>query len=289
MRETNAGIGALIRKVGDAKGLDGIADKVTGWVHAATGSTPVKNVLSGSWLGHQLHPVLTDLPIGAWGAATALDLTGGEESAAAAQRLVGLGLIASAPTALAGLSDWSDTFGEDKRVGLVHGVMNATSSVLQASSWLARRRGHRGVGVVLSALALGSTLASAYLGGHLSFVRGIGVDHTAFQGGGEKWTDVAADADIAEGAMQRVVVDDVPVLLLRQDGELHALSATCTHAGGPLDEGTLDADGCVTCPWHGSRFRVHDGSVERGPASVPEPRWDVRLEEGRILVRAAQN
>lgn len=285
MHATTTGIRAVIDTIGRAKGLDAVAEKVTGWVRAATRSTPVKNALSGSWLGHQLHPVLTDLPIGAWGAATALDLTGADESAA--RRLVGLGILASAPTALSGASDWSDTVGADRRVGLVHGLSNAAASALQMLSWIARRRGHRGVGAVLGILGLGTTLASAYLGGHLSFTRGVGVNHTAFQRSRRRWVDVGADADFAEGDLVRVVADDVPVLLVRQDGEIHAIAAVCSHAGGPLEEGTLDADGCVTCPWHGSRFRVHDGTVERGPASVPQPHWGVRIDEGRILIHPA--
>lgn len=287
MSEASGVMRTLIQRIGRTKELDGPAETVDGWVKKATRTKSVKNALSGSWLGHQLHPMLADLPIGAWGAAVALDLTGGEESAAAARRLVGLGILASAPTALSGASDWSDTIGADKRVGLIHAASNATASVLQASSWLARRRGHRGAGIVLSILGLGLTLCSAYLGGHLSFVRGIGVNHTAFQGATRKWTDVAADSDIAEGSLTRVLVASVPVLLTRQYGRLHAISAVCSHAGGPLDEGTLDADGCVTCPWHGSRFLLEDGTVERGPASVPQPLWEVSVDDGRISVRAA--
>lgn len=278
---------SVLERIGQAKGLDRIADRVTALVQAVTRPRGIKNVLSGSWLGHQLHPVLTDLPIGAWCAAAVLDLTAGDEGAAAARRLVGAGLLASAPTALAGFADWSDTSGSDKRVGLIHGLSNGVVSVLQATSWFARRRGHRGVGVVLSTTAVGITLVSAYVGGHLSYVRGIGVNHTAFQPEVGEWTDVAADAEIVEGGMTRVHADGVPVLLVRQGGRLQALSAVCTHAGGPLDEGALDADGCVTCPWHGSRFRLEDGAVERGPASVPEPRWDVQVVDGRVRVRSA--
>lgn len=285
MRAIAAAAQPLIQWINHKKALDPLGDKISGWVHAVTRPKSVKNVLSGSWLGHQLHPVLTDLPIGAWGAAVALDLTGREETAA--RRLVGLGLLASAPTALAGASDWSDTYGEDKRVGIVHALANASASALQTTSWLVRRRGHHAAGAAISLVALGLTLGSAYLGGHLSFVRGIGVNRTAFQERTDSWTDVAGDAEITEGALQRVEVDGVPVLLARTGGSIRALSAVCTHAGGPLDEGALDADGCVTCPWHGSRFRLQDGTVDRGPASVPEPCWDVRVDEGRILVRAA--
>lgn len=281
------GINALIHKIGGDKRLDRIAATVSDAVGAIAKPTVVKNVLSGSWLGHQLHPVLTDLPIGAWGAATVLDLTAGEEGAKAARRLVGFGILSAVPTAMSGASDWADTVGRNKRVGLVHGLANAAGTGLQAASWFARRRGRRGVGVALSLLALSTTLASAYLGGHLSFVRGIGVNRTAFQHPTRTWTDVAADADITEGVLARVTADGVPVLLVRQGGELRAISAVCSHAGGPLDEGTLDQDGCVTCPWHGSRFRTQDGTVMRGPASVPQPQWEVRVDGGRIFVRSA--
>ncbi|HWS51348.1 MAG TPA: Rieske 2Fe-2S domain-containing protein [Microbacterium sp.] len=276
-----------IDRIGEARGLDAVAKSLTAKVKAFTRPTAIKNALSGSWLGHQLHPVLTDLPIGAFSAATALDLTGGREASGAARRLVGLGILASAPTAMAGASDWSDMNGADKRVGLVHGLANAAATVMQTTSWIARRRGHRGVGVTLSLLALGITLGSAAIGGHLSYVKGVGVNRTAFQRTVRDWRDVAADIDIVEGRLNRVVVDEVPVLLVRQNGRLRAISAVCSHAGGPLDEGTLDARGCVTCPWHGSQFVLDDGSVERGPASVPQPRWDVRVDGGRVFVRSA--
>ncbi len=285
MRMLTAEMQSLIQRIGKAKELDPAAEKLSGWVGAATRSAPVKNALSGSWLGHQVHPMLTDLPIGAWGAATVLDLAGSDE--AAARRLVGFGILASAPTAMAGASDWSVMYGPAKRVGFIHALANATASTLQMTSWFVRRRGHRGAGALLSLLGLSLTLGSAYLGGHLSFVRGTGVNHTAFQGAVRRWTDVGADADLAEGALTRVTAGDVPVLLVRRHGELHAISATCSHAGGPLDEGTLGADGCVTCPWHGSRFRLDDGAVQRGPASVPQPRWETKVEEGRILIRSA--
>ena len=287
MSDSTSMLSTVVDGIGRTKALDAPAKKLSGWVDAATHPQWIKNALSGSWLGHQLHPVLTDLPIGAWGAAVALDFTGGEKSADAARRLVGLGLIASAPAAFSGASDWSSTRGADKRVGFAHALMNAAASTLQAGSWLARRGGHRRTGVALSALGLGLTLSSAYLGGHLSFVRGIGVNHTAFQRQTSSWTDVAADSEILDGTLARVLADGVPVLLTRQRGELHAISAVCTHAGGPLDEGTLDADGCITCPWHGSRFHIEDGAVEHGPASVSQPLWAVSVQDGRILLRSA--
>ena len=229
--------------------------------------------------------MLTDVPIGFWSATMLLDVTAGERGARSARRMVGLGVLGAIPTAIAGASDWADTHGPTKRVGLVHALLNDVALTLQIVSWLSRRGGNRGRGVGLSLAASGLMVVSAYLGGHLSLVRGVGINHTAFQGSEAKWTDVAAETDVTEAKPLRVTVGGVPVMLVKQDGVVRALSATCTHAGGPLDEGTL-VDGCVQCPWHGSEFRLDDGTVERGPASVPEPVWDVRIAGGRVSVRS---
>ena len=115
----------------------------------------------------------------------------------------------------------------------------------------------------------------------------MGVTHAGFDldQSVEKWTDVAAEADLGEGQPMAVQANDVPVMLLRQGGRLHALANLCTHAGGPLNEGEVK-DGAVTCPWHGSRFTLEDGCVLRGPASIPQPRFEARVREGRVEVRA---
>ncbi|MFJ5520741.1 Rieske 2Fe-2S domain-containing protein [Streptomyces griseoluteus] len=277
----------VIQDIEDRAALDALTGPAAKLVNKVTQPTAVKNALSGTWLGHALHPVLTDVPIGAWSMATVLDLTTGERGAVAARRLVGLGLLAAVPTAASGASDWADTFGGPQRVGLVHGMLNGAATVLQAASWVARLTGRRRAGVVLSGVGLGLTGASAYLGGHLSYVNGVGVNHTAFEEPTGKWTDVAALTALEEDKPLRVDADGVPVVLVRHGGTVSALSATCTHAGGPLDEGEVDADGCLHCPWHGSAFRLSDGEVTRGPATVPQPDWDVKISQERVLVRAA--
>ncbi|MFD6025145.1 Rieske 2Fe-2S domain-containing protein [Streptomyces griseoluteus] len=277
----------VIQDIEDRAALDALTGPAAKLVNKVTQPTAVKNALSGTWLGHALHPVLTDVPIGAWSMATVLDLTTGERGAVAARRLVGLGLLAAVPTAASGASDWADTFGGPQRVGLVHGMLNGAATVLQAASWVARLTGRRRAGVVLSGVGLGLTGASAYLGGHLSYVNGVGVNHTAFEEPTGKWTDVAALTALEEDKPLRVDADGVPVVLVRHGGTVSALSATCTHAGGPLDEGKVDADGCLHCPWHGSAFRLSDGEVTRGPATVPQPDWDVKISQERVLVRAA--
>lgn len=275
----------LTSAIEEASALDAVADPLSGLVLKVTKRKTIKNLLSGTWLGHTLHPMLTDVPIGFWSAAMLLDVTAGERGARAARRMVGLGVLGAIPTAIAGASDWADTHGPTKRVGLVHALLNDVALTLQIVSWLSRRGGNRGRGVGLSLAASGLMVVSAYLGGHLSLVRGVGINHTAFQGSEAEWTDVAAESEVTEAKPLRATAGGVPVMLVKQDGVVRALSATCTHAGGPLDEGTL-VDGCVKCPWHGSEFRLDDGTVERGPASVPEPVWDVRVAGGRVSVRS---
>jgi nitrite reductase/ring-hydroxylating ferredoxin subunit len=182
----------------------------------------VRNVLSGTNLGHPLHPALTDLPIGAWGMATLLD-RGGPRCEPGADLLVGAGF-----------------------------------SVL---------------------------VAGAYLGGHLSFARAVNVNRTAVEDRPRDWTPVLSEAELGEGQHRRVNADGAPVLVARVDGQVWALANTCSHAGGPLDEGTV-RDGCVVCPWHGSTFRLADGEIVRGPASAPQPSYETRVRDGKIELRA---
>jgi nitrite reductase/ring-hydroxylating ferredoxin subunit/uncharacterized membrane protein len=266
--------------------LDGLAKPVGKLVRDTVPAGPAKDLLSGVPLGHALHPILTDVPVGAWTSALLLDWTGGRD-AGAADRLIALGLLASVPTVATGLTEWADSEVGDagvRRVGLVHAAANAGATLLFGASLLARRRGARGAGKLL-ALGGGALLAvGGQLGGHLTFAQGVGVDQTTFEAPPEDWTPVLRDAELPDGEARYAEVGGVGVLVARVDGELHALSNRCTHRGGPLDEGELD-DGCVTCPWHGSRFRFRDGSVERGPAAYPQPVWEVRSTDGVVEVK----
>lgn len=275
----------LIKYIEDDAKLDRIGEPTAGAVGKLTRATPIKNALSGTWLGHSLHPILSDLPIGAWGSALFVDLTAGERGADAARKLVGAGILAVAPTAASGASDWSESYGPEQRVGLVHAVTNSAGTLLQVASWIARKRGKRGAGIALSALGFGVTSAASYLGGHLTLVRGVGVNHTAFEHPEEKWIEVAVKANLDEKKPYRVDAGGVPVMLVEHLGTVYALSAECTHAGGPLDEGELVGADCIRCPWHASEFRLTDGSVVRGPASVAQPAWDVKVENDKISVR----
>lgn len=275
----------LVKGIENNESLDGVSAPLSDFVARYTSGDAVKHLLSGGWLGHQLHPMLTDVPLGLWASASALDVLGGRRDKRAARKLVALGVLASLPTAASGAADWTDTYGPEKRVGVVHALGNAAAAALQVASWSARRRGRHGMGALLSATGLASAMGAGYLGGHLSFKLGVGVSHVAFEFPTSDWTDVAAEADLESGRPVRVDADGVSVMVVKDEGTIRALSATCVHAGGPLDEGEID-DGCVVCPWHQSRFRLSDGAVLRGPAAVAQPAWETRVRDGRVEVRA---
>ena len=278
---------AAAERLGRVEAIDPAAKTLGKAVRDAVPRGAVKDALSGTWLGHALHPLLTDAVIGPWTSALILDAVGGDESERAADLLIGVGIAASLPTAVTGAHDWADTEVADpsaRRVGAVHGALNTTALALFGASLAARRGGMRGRGKLLAA-AGGAVLAvSGHLGGHLSYSQGVGVEQTAFDPGPEDWTPTIASADLAEGASACARAGGVPVLLVRTAGAVHALHDRCSHRGGPLHEGEV-ADGCVTCPLHGSRFRLSDGAVERGPATGPQPPFDVRERDGRLEVR----
>jgi nitrite reductase/ring-hydroxylating ferredoxin subunit/uncharacterized membrane protein len=279
-------IEALVGRISRNRRLDIVGQALGGTVGKFVKSGPVKDLLSGTWLGHALHPLLTDLPIGSFTSAMALDLLGGEEAAGGAQTLIGLGILSTLPTALSGLSDLSDVYEErDRAVGAAHALGNTAALACYGLSYLARRRGRRGLGMFWS-FAGGAAMGwSAYLGGHLSLRRGIGVNHTAFEEPIADWTAVLDDKELQEGEAKNVSAGSNQVVLYRFAGEICALSDVCNHAGGPLHEGDIDGLG-VTCPWHASRFDLTDGSVLRGPATAPQPSYETRVQDGKIEVRS---
>jgi nitrite reductase/ring-hydroxylating ferredoxin subunit/uncharacterized membrane protein len=277
----------LAGKIEQAKEMDPAVDVVSRAVNAVLPRGRVKDVLHGTWLGHQLHPMLIAGPIGLWSSAILLDLTAGRAARDAAQRLVGAGVLAVLPTAASGLADWSElgVAKRPKRVGLVHAGANTVTALLFAASWLARRRGDHRRGCALALVGAGALSAGGYLGGHLSYAQGVGVNRNADEPKKPRdWTDAAALADLAEGRVQHVEVEGQSIALVRSEGDLFAVGATCGHWGGPLQDGEL-VDGCLECPWHGSRFRLADGSVARGPATTAQLSYDVRTVGDRVQVR----
>lgn len=283
-----AAVHGFLNRIEQAGVLDGPAEKVATLVRGAVPAGPAKDLLSGTWLGHALHPVLTDVPVGTWTSATLLDLIGGRGAQPAVEKLLAVGILAALPTAASGMTDWADsTVGDpaSRRVGSVHAVANSAALALYTASLVARRRGRKHGGVMLALAGGGALGLGGLLGGHLSYARGLGVDQTVFETRPSSWTPAASDGALAEGAAQAVEVDGVEIMITRQGGEVFALADRCCHRGGPLHEGSF-ADGCVTCPWHQSRFRLSDGAIVQGPATYPQPSYDVRVSEGRIEVRS---
>jgi nitrite reductase/ring-hydroxylating ferredoxin subunit/uncharacterized membrane protein len=278
----------LAERLAAVEALDGPAEAIASKVRDLIPGGPVKDALSGTWLGHALHPLLQLLPLGTFTSAVILDLIGGKDGEASADKLIGTGLLAVVPTAVSGWSDYADTTVADdsvRRIGIVHAAANVAGAALFAGSLAARGRGARGRGKLLALAGMGTLGAGGWLGGHLSYAEGLGVDTTAFEHYPEDWTAVADDASVEEGQPRRVEVDGIPLLVVRDGGAVRVLAERCTHRGGPLSEGEI-ADGCVTCPWHGSVFRLSDGSVERGPAAYPQPALDVRVADGVVEVRS---
>lgn len=287
----------IARALGDQEWLDGVATPVQEAVRklfesAGRGGQAAKDFLHGSALGHPLHPALIELPVGAWTLAAifdAIELAGGGSRGKVADKAIGVGVIGALGAAVAGITDWSETDGRAKRIGLTHGVMNVAATGLYALSLLLRPRS-RAAGISVGMMAFGIAMSSAFLGGHLAYGEQIGVDHTATadQGKPEQFVDVLAANELAENKPTRVVAEGVTVLLVKQGEKILALRETCTHLGGPLAEGKLEGDS-IRCPWHGSRFCLTDGRVLEGPAVFPERVFDVRVREGRIEVKARQD
>jgi nitrite reductase/ring-hydroxylating ferredoxin subunit len=275
-----------MKRLERAEALDEPAEKLVKLIGPATRPRLVKNALSGTWLGHRFHPLMVPLPIGFWTGAVLFDLIATRRARWAADTLVGAGIVAAVPTAAAGLSDWADAEPDGRRVGLVHASCNTLALLCYSSSLVARLLGARKAGVGLGLAGAAAISAGGYLGGHLSYVQAVGVEKQRIAGGPKDWTAVLDAADLAEGAPRVVRAGDTEVLLVRDSGGLHALWASCTHECGPLAEGRF-ADGNVTCPWHGSTFRLADGQVVRGPAAASQPVYETRVVDGKIEVRAA--
>ncbi len=276
----------LVRAIESASVVDRPATVVSRAVRGVLSPGAVKDALSGTWLGHALHPALTDVVIGSFLGAAALDLVGGEAGSAAGERLIMVGIAAYLPTAAAGASDWIDGESDTrvKRIGIVHAGANAAALWLNIGSLAARRRGARGTGALLSGLGAGVMMVGGYLGGHLSLRRGIGADQTVFDPGPDDWRAATPVDRLAPGSPRRVIVDDTPVLLLRRGDEIYAIHDRCSHRGCPLSDGEVEGHEIV-CGCHFSRFDLRDGSVLRGPATAPQPAFDVRQQDGMVEIR----
>lgn len=274
-------------------GLGETGGKVARAIHTAVlgGGERARNavdILHGLWLGHPLHPALTDIPIGAWTLAMMCDLVaaqrGSAEAARMADTLTVVGAAAAVPTAIAGIADYSAIDESATALATVHGLLNSAGLVLNLLSIRDRASGNRSRGVLLSTVAFGVLSASAWMGGEMVYGKRVGVDHRVTGDGPREWQPVLDAAELPERAPKRVDVGGAPVLLYRDGATIYAIGAVCSHAGGPLDEGSFDGT-CVQCPWHESVFDMRDGTVVHGPATFAEPAYDARTRGEKIEVR----
>ncbi len=254
----------------------------------------VANALNGVWLGHPVHPPLASLTTGAIGTTVALDalsLLPGRpkteviDASRFASRALKLGIVANLGSALTGVTDWQHTHQADRRVGLVHGLLNVGATLLYTVSWWNRRSGKHLRGIAISALGYGITVSSSYLGGALVFESGIGIDRSGARLRTPTWKPVLPVASLHNGKPQQVEVDGVAVVLCRiDDDRVAAFGQFCPHLAAPMSDGWVDR-GMIVCPWHGSRFDVESGEVVRGPAAAPLPRYRTRIIDGMVELR----
>ncbi len=286
---TPAPLEPLIERIESIDSFDGPARALSSKLSTVFGPGPIKDAISGTALGHALHPMLTDVVIGSFISATALDVIGGEDSDTASERLIALGIAAYPPTALTGTSDWADgSVGNDslRRVGIVHAVSNSAALSFYAASLRARRRGERKKGAVLGFLGAGALGFAGYLGGHLTYAQGIGVNQTAFDSGTGEWTEAAAASELRDGEPVRVLYGETPVLLVKSDDRIHAIHDRCSHRGCSLTERGVVSGDEIQCNCHGSRFSLMDGALLRGPATRPQPAFAARERDGMVELRA---
>lgn len=277
----------LVGEIENAEPLDRVGEPLGKAVRGAVSSSGLKDALSGTWLGHALHPMLTDVVIGSFTSASLLDLIDRSGEGSASEKLIATGLLAYLPTAASGVNDWADSEAVDpavRRVGIVHASCNAAGALLYVASWRARRQGSRGRGAMLGFAGMGIMMAGAYLGGHLSFSKGVGPDQTVFDPGPTEWKPAVDASALADGRPTRVVVDDTPVLVLRRGDRVSAIHDRCSHRGCSLSDGTIEGDE-VVCACHGSRFDLTDGAVKAGPATAAQPAFETRESGGRIEIR----
>ncbi len=288
MEPTNA-----LSKIADQPALDGLAEPLSQAIRGAysaggAAGQLAKDSVHGVWLGHPLHPVFTDLPLGAWTTGLVMDAVAATTHDRGMQRAadvaIAVGLAGAAAAAVTGLTDWSETSGRSRRTGLVHGLLNIAATTLYATAYILRRNGSRASGQTCALAGYSVAVGAAWFGGDLVFDQRIGVTHAAIDAP-DSYTEVFRSADLPDNSLRRAQQHDMDLVLARQHRRVCALAHSCSHLGGPLSEGTLK-DGSVVCPWHGSEFALDDGHVIAGPATENQPCLDARERDGRIEVKA---
>jgi nitrite reductase/ring-hydroxylating ferredoxin subunit/uncharacterized membrane protein len=262
-----------------------LGDIVHGFLHRLFQAIPfIRDLLNGRWLGHPLHAVLTDVPIGILFLVIVFDVLHLVDAAAWAR---GIGILTMLAAALAGFADYADTDGKARERATLHSTLMVVALLAYIVS-LVLRLGPTGAeesigGFVVSIIAFLVLSAGAYVGGDVVYVLGNMVSRHAFRGAGTKWIALEPaeleDGQIPEGRPIKAKLGINQLVLVRQGDRILALHDVCAHAGGPLNEGKL-VDGAIECPWHASRYRMTDGQVLQGPSVYHQPAYEVRAKDG---------
>ena len=276
--------------------LDGVSESIQPKVREVVeaGGTTALNVLDGVWFEAPLHPVLTDVPVGSWTAALVFDgldaLSGRRAMRNAADASLAFGVASGFAAAAVGLSDWRYLSGGSRRMGMAHGLLNGGGLALNVASLALRAAGRRKAGRLAFLAGYSLNGMGAHLGGELSYKYGLRVDRNVFEGSGpDEFTPVISEDEVPKEGVLRVEADGVGVLLSRSsDGEVCAIAAACNHFGGPLEQGEREGD-TIICPLHNSRFDLCSGKVLDGPAVFPQSRYQTRVRDGHIEVKADED
>jgi nitrite reductase/ring-hydroxylating ferredoxin subunit/uncharacterized membrane protein len=280
---------SIVELIAGQESLDTIAERAAQIVRGVMSrlGRPTTNAMHGTWLGHPLHPALTDVPLGAWSVtfvADLLEMSGWKRSAGVGDASAAVGLAGAAAAAFTGWNDWQHTYGRSRRIGLVHGLLNSAIAALYTGSMMSRKSGNRGRGMFFSMSGFALSGLSAYLGGVLVYSEGIGVDHARGVTAPPEFKRVMLLTDLPNGQPRRAELDGARFLLMRRSDRVTAIAESCAHLGGPLSEGELAGD-VITCPWHGSRFNVETGELIDGPSVYPQPRFETRVRDGWVEVK----
>jgi nitrite reductase/ring-hydroxylating ferredoxin subunit/uncharacterized membrane protein len=278
-----------------ARPLSGLSNWIAGVVNGfyrvlgAPGKY-LQDFLNGSWLGHSLHPVLTDVVIGGSTVAVLLEIIGWfgvDGLRPAIAWTLGLTWLAAIGAIVTGLTDYKDTAtGDERNLAGMHGLINIVATIAFIVAFVAYLGPGGSLGPVLLIAGYLVVSVGAYIGGHVVFKYGYMVNHNAFPRArrAKEFTAVLAAGDLPDGTLTKASLGTTTLVLVRRGDVVHALKETCSHAGGPLAEGTLEGDGIV-CPWHGSTFRLADGAVRHGPASSRQVTYRARVNAGQVEVQ----
>ncbi|WP_406319285.1 Rieske (2Fe-2S) protein [Streptosporangium sp. NBC_01639] len=253
----------------------------------------LRDLLHGVPLGKPMHPPIANISLGLWAAVAVLDTIRADPRASRA--LLFGGIASAAPAAAAGVTDWSVLHREQQRVGFVHAITNLTALGLYAGSLAFRLAGDERRGRLLSFAGLSAAGLGGYLGGHLAYRQAAGANHaesvTHLVPLG--WHNLCEVGGLPDGRPVTRRLGYIDLFVLRRGDEVTVLADGCSHLAGPLHQGRLvseNGSACVVCPWHGSTFRLSDGTVAHGPATAPQPSFETRVRgDGVLQVRPSQS